>query len=123
MHAIVKQVQHCCCYFINLLCCTIKWLAKTLIHTCNMKPHEQLFLSRNIAMGQDGVEKVLNYLADYLPATFSHPAKQWMMVTCCHFCMVFYKFIWSFGMLQVLFKSTSLILQEHQDTFKTSVQT
>ena len=40
-----------------------------------MKPHEKLFLSRHIAMGRDGVEKVLEYLADYLPATFSHPAK------------------------------------------------
>ena len=26
-------------------------------------------------MGLDGVEKVLEYLADYLPATFNHPAK------------------------------------------------
>ena len=26
-------------------------------------------------MGRDGVEKVLEYLADYLPATFNHPAK------------------------------------------------
>ena len=26
-------------------------------------------------MGWDGVEKVLEYLADYLPATFNHPAK------------------------------------------------
>ena len=44
-------------------------------HLCNMKPHEKLFLSRHIAMGRDGVEKVLEYLADYLPATFNHPAK------------------------------------------------
>ena len=40
-----------------------------------MKPHEQLFLSRHITMGWDGVEKVIEYLADYLPAIFSHPAK------------------------------------------------
>ena len=34
-----------------------------------MKPQEKLFLSRHIAMWRDGVEKVLEYLADYLPAT------------------------------------------------------
>ena len=26
-------------------------------------------------MGRDGVDKVLEYLADYLPTTFNHPAK------------------------------------------------
>ena len=40
-----------------------------------MKPHERLFLSRHIAMGRGGIEKVLEYLSDYLPATFMHPDK------------------------------------------------
>ena len=40
-----------------------------------MKPHEQLFLLRHIAMGRGGTEKVLHYLDDHLPATFSHPDK------------------------------------------------
>ena len=40
-----------------------------------MKPHEKLFLSRHIAMGWDRVEKVVEYLAHYLPATFSHLTK------------------------------------------------
>ena len=40
-----------------------------------MKPHEHLFLSRHIAMGRGGIEKVLEYLSDYLPATFMHPDK------------------------------------------------
>ena len=40
-----------------------------------MKPHEHLFFSRHIAMGRDGMEKVLHYLEDNLPATFSHPLK------------------------------------------------
>lgn len=40
-----------------------------------MKPHERLFLSRHIAMGRGGIEKVLEYLQDYLPATFTHPLK------------------------------------------------
>ena len=40
-----------------------------------MKPHEHLFLSRHIAIGWGGVEKVLEYLADYLPATFNHSDK------------------------------------------------
>ena len=40
-----------------------------------MKWHEYLFFSRHIAMGWGGLEKVVNYLDDYLPATFSHPLK------------------------------------------------
>ena len=40
-----------------------------------MKPHERLFLSRHIAMGREGMEKVLHYLEDNLPAMFSHPLK------------------------------------------------
>ena len=40
-----------------------------------MRPHEHLFLSRHIAMGWEGVEKVLEYLTNYLPATFNHPGK------------------------------------------------
>ena len=40
-----------------------------------MKPHERLFFSRHIAMGRDGMEKVLHYLEDNLPATFSHNLK------------------------------------------------
>ena len=40
-----------------------------------MKPHEHLFLSRHIAMGRGGIEKVIKYLQDYLPATFTHPLK------------------------------------------------
>ena len=40
-----------------------------------MKPHGRLFLLRHIAMGRGGIEKVLHYLDDYLPATFNHPAK------------------------------------------------
>ena len=40
-----------------------------------MKPHEQLFLLRHVAMGRGGIEKVLHYLDDYLPAKFSHPSK------------------------------------------------
>ena len=40
-----------------------------------MKPHEQLFLSRHIAIGRGDIGKVLYYLDDHLPATFNHPAK------------------------------------------------
>ena len=40
-----------------------------------MKPHERLFFLRHIAMGRDGMEKVLHYLEDNLPAMFSHPLK------------------------------------------------
>ena len=40
-----------------------------------MKPHECLFLSRHIAMGREGLEKVLHYLGDNLPAMFGHPLK------------------------------------------------
>ena len=40
-----------------------------------MKPHKCLFLSRHTAMGRGEIEKVLEYLTDYLPATFSHPDK------------------------------------------------
>ena len=55
-------------------------------------------------MGRGGIEKVLQYLGDYLPAMFSHPDKTMedCDVTCCHFCVGFSKFIlsldlkWSF---------------------------
>ena len=40
-----------------------------------MKSHERLFLSRHITMGRGGIEKVLHYLDDHLPAMFSHPCK------------------------------------------------
>ena len=40
-----------------------------------MKPHEHLFFSRHIAMGREGMEKVVHYLDDHLPATFSHHLK------------------------------------------------
>ena len=40
-----------------------------------MKLHEHLFLLRHIAMGREGIEKVLLYLEDYLPATFTHPSR------------------------------------------------
>ena len=40
-----------------------------------MKPHKCLFLSRHTAMGRGGIEKVLEYLADYLPATLNHGDK------------------------------------------------
>ena len=40
-----------------------------------MKPHECLFFSRHIAMGRGGMEKVVHYLDDHLPATLSHPLK------------------------------------------------
>ena len=40
-----------------------------------MKPHEHLFLSRHIAMGRGGIEKVLLYLEDYLPAMLTHPSR------------------------------------------------
>ena len=40
-----------------------------------MKPHKQLFLSRHIAMERGGIEKVLHYLDDHLPAMLNHPAK------------------------------------------------
>ena len=40
-----------------------------------MKPHEHLFFSRHIAMGRGGMEKVVHYLDDHLPAMFSHPLK------------------------------------------------
>ena len=40
-----------------------------------MKPHEQLFLLRHIAIGRGGIEKVLHYWDDHLPAMFSHPSK------------------------------------------------
>ena len=65
-----------------------------------MKPHEHLFFSRHIAMGRGGMEKVVHYLDDHLPATFSHPLKmmeycdmlkRWKIVTCCHFYVEFSK--------------------------------
>ena len=40
-----------------------------------MKPNERLFLLRHIVMRRGGIEKVLHYLDDHLPATFSHPSK------------------------------------------------
>ena len=40
-----------------------------------MKLHERLFFSSHIAMGRGGMEKVVPYLDDHLPATFSHPLK------------------------------------------------
>ena len=40
-----------------------------------MKPHELLFFLRHTAMGRGGMEKVVHYLDDHLPATFSHPLK------------------------------------------------
>ena len=40
-----------------------------------MKPHERLFFLRHIAMGREGMEKVVHYLDDHLPAMFSHPLK------------------------------------------------
>ena len=40
-----------------------------------MKLHERLFLLRHIVMGREGMEKVLHYLEDNLPATFGHPLK------------------------------------------------
>ena len=36
-------------------------------------PKSHLFFSRHIAMGRGGMEKVVHYSDDYLPATFSHP--------------------------------------------------
>ena len=40
-----------------------------------MKAHERLFFSRHIAMGREGMENVVHYLDDHLPATFSHRLK------------------------------------------------
>ena len=64
-------------------------------------------------MGQEGVEKVLEYLTDYLAATFNHPGKTMddgdMLSYLCGVLQMY----WSFGMAQVLSKSTSLISQEH----------
>ena len=40
-----------------------------------MKPHERLFFLRHIAMGRGGMENVVHYLDDHLPAMFSHPLK------------------------------------------------
>ena len=40
-----------------------------------MKLHERLFFLRHIVMGRGGMEKVVHYLDDYLPAMFSHPLK------------------------------------------------
>ena len=40
-----------------------------------MKLDERLFFSKHIAMGREGMEKVVHYLDDHLPATFSHPLK------------------------------------------------
>ena len=40
-----------------------------------MKLHEHLFFLRHIAMGRGGMEKVVHYLDDHLPAMFSHPLK------------------------------------------------
>ena len=40
-----------------------------------MKPHEGLFFSKHIAMRRGGMEKVVHYLDDHLPAMFSHPLK------------------------------------------------
>ena len=40
-----------------------------------MKLHEHLFFLRHIAIGRGAMEKVVHYLDDHLPATFSHPLK------------------------------------------------
>ena len=40
-----------------------------------MKLHEHLFFLRHIAMGREGMEKVVHYLDNHLPAMFSHPLK------------------------------------------------
>ena len=75
IHAIIEQVDD---WLSDISLPSIKRLVNNYnlaFNLCNMKPHEKLFLSRHIAMGRDGVEKVLEYLADYLPATFNHPAK------------------------------------------------
>ena len=40
-----------------------------------MKLHEHFILLRHIVMGREGMEKVVHYLDDHLPATFNHPLK------------------------------------------------
>ena len=62
-----------------------------------MKPHEDLFFLRHIAMGRGGMEKVVHYLDDHLPDMFSHPLKTMEDCDCCHFYVEFSKYIWSFG--------------------------
>ena len=68
LHSLLKLLQTID-YGINTECLSLKFTF------LNMKPHEQLFLSRHIAIGRGGIEKVLHYLDDHLPATFSHPSK------------------------------------------------
>ena len=74
-------------------------------------------------MGRGGIEKVLQSLADYLPATFNHPDKIVEDCDSCYLCMGFSKFIWNFGTQVVLLKNTSLTLPRHQDVYKMSVHT
>ena len=79
----------------------------------NMKPHKHLFFSRHIAMEREGMEKVVHYLDDHLPATFSYPLKTMedceMMSFLCRVLQVYL----SFGTPVILSKSTFLTLQSH----------
>ena len=86
-----------------------------------MKPHEHLYLSMHTAMGKEEIEKVLKYLTTHL---FNlHPRTMEDDVTCCHFCVAFFKFIWSFQTQVVHLKNTFLVSQSHQDVYKMSVHT
>ena len=104
-------------YGINTQCLTLKFTF------LNMKPHEQLFFLRHIAMGRGGIEKVLHYLDDHLPATFSHPSKTMEdcdMLSFLHGVLQVYLEYWNSSSL---LKNTFLILWNHQDVCKMSVHT
>ena len=88
-----------------------------------MKLHEHLFFSRHIAMGRGGMEKVVHYLDDHLPATFSHPLKTMEDCDMLSFLCGVLQVYWSFGTPVILLKSTYLTLQSHQDVYKMSVYT
>ena len=88
-----------------------------------MKPHEHLFLSRHIAMGRGGIEKVIEYLQDYLPATFTHPLKT--MEDCDMFsflCGVLQVYL-EFGIQVVPIKNIYQTFHGHHDVYKMSVLT
>ena len=89
-----------------------------------MKPHKRLFFLRHIAMGRGGMEKVVHYLDDHLPATFSHPLKTMedcdMLSFLCRVRQVCLEFWNSSNPFE---EYMCLTLQSHQDVYKMSVHT
>ena len=78
-----------------------------------MKPQECLFFSRHIAMGRGGMEKVVHYLDDHLPAMFSHPLKTMEDCDMLSFLRGVLEVYLEFWYSSILSKSTCLTLLSH----------